>query len=200
MDETRQGETNDMDVLDGLQPHSSLESLEILGYGGTEFPLWTMKMALRNEIEGSWVRLDKLIKITISNCDKCEEIPMLGHLQNLRFLKLNGLSNVRFIGLSFYGIERFSASSMISDGNCQQKPTSFPALEMLHLSDMKSLTEWLEVEGSCTVFPHLELLKIESCPNFQSLPSHFPCLKKLIVSELGTDFSLSNVCSNTSFR
>ncbi|KAK6118952.1 hypothetical protein DH2020_047290 [Rehmannia glutinosa] len=45
-DESREGETNDEDVLEGLQPHPNLKSLEIYGFKGKHFPLWILKMVV----------------------------------------------------------------------------------------------------------------------------------------------------------
>ncbi|XP_057781573.1 putative disease resistance protein RGA3 [Salvia miltiorrhiza] len=49
----REGERNDENVLEGLQPHSDLKKLEIRGFKGRRFPLWTRKMAVRDAPGGS---------------------------------------------------------------------------------------------------------------------------------------------------
>ncbi|XP_057781462.1 putative disease resistance protein RGA3 [Salvia miltiorrhiza] len=89
----REGERNDEDVLEGLQPHSDLRVLQIDGFKGSRFPLWTMKMSVGDAPQGSWVLLNKLMSLTLWNCKECEEIPMLGQLPNLKSLVLSGLEN-----------------------------------------------------------------------------------------------------------
>ncbi|KAL2530346.1 Disease resistance protein RGA2 [Forsythia ovata] len=143
--------SHDESVLEGLQPHPNLRSIVIEGFRGNNFPLWTMKM----------LKLDKLIEIELINCYNCEEIPMLGHLPLLKYLKLEGLTNVRSIGLSFYGAIDCSSTSR-NDG--QETRVSFPSLKSLIIEEMPNLTEWAEAQMSgVQVFPCLEILEIVKC-------------------------------------
>ncbi|XP_073154097.1 putative disease resistance protein RGA1 [Henckelia pumila] len=89
--ERREGINNDHEVLEGLQPHQNLKRLVIRNFYRDKFPEWTMKM-----------NLPRLVKIVLINCDKCQAMPTLGHLQLLKFLEVNGLKNVTSIGPSFY--------------------------------------------------------------------------------------------------
>ncbi|KAJ0810844.1 putative leucine-rich repeat domain superfamily, winged helix-like DNA-binding domain superfamily [Helianthus annuus] len=69
-----QGETfaNDEEVLEGLEPNPRLKGLEIYNYMGTV-------------ISPSWmVNLENLVEIRFFRCKKCEHIPPLGRLPNLR--------------------------------------------------------------------------------------------------------------------
>ncbi|CAI9762868.1 unnamed protein product [Fraxinus pennsylvanica] len=79
-----------------------------------------------------WLKLDKLIEVNFSNCKNCEEIPMFGHLPLLKYLTLDGLTNVRSICPSFYG--------------GQETRVMFPALKRLIPKNMPNLTEWAEAE------------------------------------------------------
>ncbi|KAL2494313.1 putative disease resistance RPP13-like protein 1 [Forsythia ovata] len=142
---------HDESVLEGLQPHPNLRSIVIEGFRGKKFPLWTMKM----------LKLDKLINIGLRNCYNCEKIPMLGYLPLLKYLKLEGLTNVRSIGLSFYGAIDCSSTSR-NDG--QETQVSFLSLKSLIIKEMHNLTEWVEAQTSrVQVFPSLEILEIEEC-------------------------------------
>lgn len=105
-----------------------------------------------------------LIEIILKNCTQCEEVPTLGHLPGLSFLKIEGLENVRCIGTEFY-----------SDGNTTN--TLFPALRRFKLQGMRNLVEWKDVGAE--VFPCLEELIIEDCNVLTSVPYHFPSLQKL---------------------
>ncbi|MCD7472765.1 hypothetical protein HAX54_014099 [Datura stramonium] len=57
-------ETNDEYVLDGLQPHPNLKTLKVVNYFGTRFPSWFSEKLLPN-----------LVKLKLSGCQKCKEIP-----------------------------------------------------------------------------------------------------------------------------
>ncbi|KAH6816073.1 hypothetical protein C2S51_020893 [Perilla frutescens var. frutescens] len=150
-------EINDESVLEGLQPHPNLKVLSIKRFKGKRFPLWTQKMSVRDNPEGSWVGLNRLTVITLLNCRECEEIPALGHLPNLKSLYLVGLSNVQSINSSFYKVYNI--------GDCKETTINvFPVLESLTLVGMPKLREWAEVESgpNCEVkpFPHLQHLQI----------------------------------------
>ncbi|KAL1562128.1 putative disease resistance protein RGA1 [Salvia divinorum] len=94
-EEREDGKINDESVLEGLQPHPNLKKLEIRGFKGKTFPLWTQKMEVRYGSQGSWEPLKNLIQISLSSCSECEQIPKLEHLSNLKSLSLIGLKKVR---------------------------------------------------------------------------------------------------------
>ncbi|KAL8048974.1 hypothetical protein ABFX02_07G102700 [Erythranthe guttata] len=175
----REGGNGDESVLEGLQPHPNLESLKICGFGGRSLPSWCSNMP----------GLNKLMEIRLERCKECEQVPMLGHLPHLKNLYLDGLVNVRSIGSSFYGID--------------EKCVSFPALEMLELRGMSELTEWLQAElrsaapendQRLVVFPRLEYLQIIYCRQLKSAPSHFPCLKELLIDGVESELPLVSIC------
>ncbi|KAL7106409.1 hypothetical protein ACP275_07G111600 [Erythranthe tilingii] len=175
----REGGNGNESVLEGLQPHPNLESLKICGFGGRSLPSWCSNMP----------GLNKLMEIRLERCKECEQVPMLGHLPHLKNLYLDGLVNVRSIGSSFYGID--------------DKCVSFPALERLELSGMSELTEWLEAElpsaapendQRLVVFPRLEYLQIRHCRQLKSAPSHFPCLKELLIDGVESELPLASIC------
>ncbi|KAL2478673.1 putative disease resistance RPP13-like protein 1 [Forsythia ovata] len=175
---------HDESVLKGLQPHPNLRSIVIEGFRGKNFPLWTMKM----------LKLDKLIKIELRNCYNCEKIPMLGHLPLLKYLKLEGLTNVRSIGLSFYGASDCSSTSR---NHGQETRVSFPSLKSLIIEKMPNLTEWAEAQTSgVQVFPCLEILRIVNCCKLTTAPNHFPCLKELHIDGVDSDLP-SNIISSS---
>ncbi|KAI3470299.1 hypothetical protein Pfo_026962 [Paulownia fortunei] len=201
--QSREGETHDQNVLEGLQPHPNLKSLEIYGFKGRSFPLWTLRMVVRDNLEGCWVELNNLMEIRLTRCRECEEIPMLGQLPHLKSLYLCGLTGVRSIGSSFYGIDNCSTSSSNNNEVCKETIIVFRALERLELSDLSNLTEWLEAELPSTaetqlcevvVFPCLEYMKLDKCRQLMSAPSHFPCLKELEISEMDSGIPLANIC------
>ncbi|XP_057781369.1 putative disease resistance protein RGA1 [Salvia miltiorrhiza] len=186
--EDREGERNDEDVLEGLQPHSHLRELVIDEFNGKRFPLWTRKMAVRHMPGGSWVVLNNLLSLSLIRCREFEEIPMLGHLPNLKSLQLHELSNLKYINSSFYGMVNKDTRIV------------FPALEKFTLEDMPMLAEWAEIEISdgseVKLFPRLKHLEINECEQLMSVPSlgQLPNLKSLVL------IGLSNLkCINSSF-
>ncbi|XP_057778306.1 putative disease resistance RPP13-like protein 1 [Salvia miltiorrhiza] len=189
-DRFREGERNDEDVLEGLQPHSDLRELQIDGFKGSRFPLWTQKMSVRDAPQGSWVLLNYLIALKLSYCFECEEIPMLGHLPNLKSLELEGLSNLKCINSSFYGMVNKDTRIV------------FPALETFGLHGIPQLAEWAEIEISdgseVKLFPRLQHLEIKWCKQLMSVPSHVSsCLEFLWIDGIGVeclpaDWLLSN--------
>ncbi|CAA3015444.1 disease resistance RGA3 [Olea europaea subsp. europaea] len=192
-----EGNNNDESVLEGLQPHPNLKSMTIKGFRGTNFPSWTMRMEVFLDGHGQ-TKLDKLIQINFSNCKNCEEIPMFGHLPLLKYLTLDGLTSVRSIGRSFYGVS--------SSNGSQETGVMFPALERLVLKSMPNLTEWAEAEvmpvaktrtSRVQAFPCLEFLEIVDCYELNTSPSHFPCLKKLKIDIMDSDFPVTEILSSS---
>ncbi|KAL0410457.1 UNVERIFIED_CONTAM: hypothetical protein Slati_3635400 [Sesamum latifolium] len=134
--------------------------------------------------------LDKLIELKLIDCGRCEEIPALGHLPQLKILELVGLKNVKSISPYFYhprgGINE---STSTESGYCQSR--LFGALESFKLHDMPNLVEWTDKMSTnnaarvVDAFPCLKSLAISKCPNLSSAPSHgFPSLEELRISEV----------------
>ncbi|XP_027174246.1 putative disease resistance protein RGA3 [Coffea eugenioides] len=125
----------------------------------------------------NFTNLVNLRHFEVRNCTNCKELPTLGHMSSLRSLHLESLDGITSIGPSFYG------ESTIHSGSGSQSPLKlFPALEHFILRDTHSLTEWTEAEvhdRELMVFPVLEMIEIEDCPELATFPSHFPSLKKL---------------------
>ncbi|KAK9920810.1 hypothetical protein M0R45_029356 [Rubus argutus] len=91
--------SNDEDVLEGLQPHSNLEFLEIHRFKGERFPLW-MKSRF-------FLLNNNLKEIELANCNKCEGLPILGHLPNLRHVRIDTMRNLNVWDLSFMVMIKF---------------------------------------------------------------------------------------------
>ncbi|GFQ00720.1 putative disease resistance protein rga1 [Phtheirospermum japonicum] len=148
-----QNADNCYDVLKHLEPHESLQVLDLTNYMGSRFP------RRMNRLYG-------LIKISINNCG-CKELPSLGHLPWLKDLQLKGMSKLSYIDQEFYGYGR--------PGHI------FPSLEKLGLYDMPMLVDWYRFGGSDTrAFPRIKTLTIQGCTKLDHLP-YFPTLPDLIV-------------------
>ncbi|KAK4724877.1 hypothetical protein R3W88_027656 [Solanum pinnatisectum] len=173
-------------VLDGLQPHPNLKTFEVVRYLGTRFPSWFNEESLPN-----------LVKLKLSDCRSCKEIPSLGQLKFLRQLELVGFHKLECIGTTFYGIEDNNMGS--SSNNAIIKV--FPSLKELVLDNMRSLIEWKGLESIPTtsgvrMFPGLEKLRIRYCPLLKSTPKRFEILRELSIKGVDSEMPLLNLCSN----
>ncbi|CDP13841.1 unnamed protein product [Coffea canephora] len=147
------------DVLDNLQPHSSIKHLNIIGYGGTTFPNWLCNPSL-----------SRLESLSLSNCENCFSLPALGQLQSLQSLEIVGMSYIFDLVENFYG--DVSAT----------KP--FPSLKKLRIEKLPEWERWHIPSGE--VFNRLEELRIIDCPKLiGELPQQLASLQSLEISGCG---------------
>ncbi|XP_034898059.1 putative disease resistance protein RGA3 [Populus alba] len=143
-DDEGNNSVNSEDVLEGLQPHPDIRSLEIEGYKGEDFSSWILQ-------------LNNLTVLRLNGCSKLRQLPTLGCLPRLKILKMIGMPNVKCIGNEFYS----SGSAAVL----------FPALKKLTLSGLNGLEEWMVPGGEFVeVFPCLEKLRIKNCGKLESIP------------------------------
>ncbi|TYJ44802.1 hypothetical protein E1A91_A02G009200v1 [Gossypium mustelinum] len=149
------------EVLEGLQPHSGLQSLIVWNYGGEKLPSWMSRPVHGSNIVG------------ISNCINCKSLPPLGQLNSLKFLALRNMEKVKCIGNEFY-----------CDGSNQGQKEVFPALKTFILWRLENLKEWTAT-AAAIMFPCLEELFVSSCRLLKSVPLTGQCLslKKLCVED-----------------
>ena len=79
---------NDLNVLEGLQPHKNLRALRIHDFLGLRMP--------------NGIFVENLVEIHLSRCKRCETLPMLGQLSKLEVLEIRELSGVKSIGDELY--------------------------------------------------------------------------------------------------
>nr|XP_034911516.1 putative disease resistance RPP13-like protein 1 [Populus alba] len=152
-DDEGNSSVNSEDVLEGLQPHPDIRSLTIEGYGGENFSSWILQ-------------LNNLTVLRLKGCSKLRQLPTLGCLPRLKILQMIEMPNVKCIGNEFYS-SRDSAGVL------------FPALQILTLSMMDGLEEWIVPGGEVVaVFPCLEELTITYCGKLRQLPT-LGCLPRL---------------------
>ncbi|KAJ0860778.1 putative virus X resistance protein-like, coiled-coil [Helianthus annuus] len=154
-------DTLEEEVLNELKPNSdTLKTLSVVSYGGTQISNWVGDRSFH-----------ELVKVSIRGCKKCTSLPPFGLLPSLKRLQIQGMDEVKIIGLELTG----------NDVN------AFRSLEVLTLEDMSGWEGWsTKNEGSAAVFTCLKELYVKNCPqlinvSLQTLPS----LKVLEIDRCG---------------
>ncbi|KAF5775832.1 putative P-loop containing nucleoside triphosphate hydrolase, leucine-rich repeat domain superfamily [Helianthus annuus] len=149
------------EVLNELKPNSdTLKTLSVVSYGGTQISKWVGDRSFH-----------ELVNVSILGCKKCTSLPPFGLLPSLKRLQIQGMDEVKIIGLELTG----------NDVN------AFRSLEVLTFEDMSGWEGWsTKNEGSTAVFTCLKELHVKNCPklihvSLQALPS----LKVLEIERCG---------------
>jgi Leucine-rich repeat (LRR) protein len=134
-------------VLEALEPHTSLKYFGMNGYKGIKIPNWMTNTSI----------LEGLVEVKLSNCRNCERLPPLGKLPCLTTLYVSGMLHVKYIDDDLY------------EGATKK---AFPSLKKMRLDDLPNLERVLKAEG-VEMLSQLSDLKIEGIPKlaFPSLPS-----------------------------
>ncbi|TYH81367.1 hypothetical protein ES332_D03G195700v1 [Gossypium tomentosum] len=166
---------NSEEVMEGLRPHSKLQSLTVSLYRGESFPPWMLRPV--GDSNTDLFLLNNLMELKFFCCMNCESLPPLGQLHNLQYLELRKLTKVKRLGNEFYCNESVDGMNKVIK--------VFPALKKFTLSGMESLEEWTGMaETKMIMFPCLERLEIDRCPLLKSVPLTGQCssLEKLCIS------------------
>ncbi|KAL4601002.1 hypothetical protein ACB092_11G240400 [Castanea dentata] len=143
-----------------------LQKISLYNYSGVKFPNWMSS-------------LTTLVEFRLEDCNKCQHLPPLEQLPNLKCLSLNKLDSLEYMSEIDYG-EELSNSSFI------------PSLNELHLLRCPNLKGWWrqrrdsseEVDDDnnhlLPFFPGLSHLEIKNCPKLTSMPL-FPNVRWLIL-------------------
>ncbi|KAM3741358.1 hypothetical protein ACB098_08G170900 [Castanea mollissima] len=154
---------SERDVLNNLQPHTSLTKLVIKNYNGTSFPNWIGDSSFSN-----------ITVVHLNSCRNCSSLPSLGQLPSLQDLFVFGFDEVVTVDADFYG----SGSYTI---------TPFQSLKILRFAAMSKWEKWSpyhgEGEDEGGAFPSLQKLYLVECPKLSgSLPKHLPSLTFLQIN------------------
>ncbi|KAG6475563.1 hypothetical protein ZIOFF_064791 [Zingiber officinale] len=160
---------NDMVAEETFEPtlqltqgfHRNIEELKILrivSYMSIKLPGWLIR-------EESTSVLNKLTTVHLVNLRRCERLPSLGNLPNLKELAISGFDSIRLIDDDFYG----EGSSAL-----------FPGLRRLTFSQMPRLEKWdppsyfkeKSYQFRDRTFHFLEELTLIQCPKFREF--HMP--------------------------
>lgn len=135
------------EAIEHLQPHTNLQDLRIICYGGSKFPSWISNQCF-----------DALVRITLFRCENCRVLPSLGLLPGLEVLSLIELLGVKKIDF------HFGRDANSTEG---ENFVAFPSLQKLTIKSMVSLKEWRDMGEHD--FPRLTKLRIKDCPELVGL-------------------------------
>ncbi|KAJ9559305.1 hypothetical protein OSB04_013919 [Centaurea solstitialis] len=151
-------EIDDEEVVEGLEPNSSLKELLIKDFMGKMIcPSWMMK--LRN-----------LVKIEFEFCERCESIPPLGKLPSLKVIVIKSMA------IRCLDDDEFPCLQELSISFCEQLvslPNNLPTLKQLTLVAVPSLV------SLPNNLPKLTRLHIVGCPKLHCLPNELKELTSL---------------------
>lgn len=135
-------------VLERLTPPRTLEHLILSGYMSKEFPNWMSCISSS---------LPFLTYLMLSNLGRCDVLPPIGLLPNLRCLYMVNIPNIRKIGKEFYG---------------EGKPCL--KLRCIQLEKMDNLVEWWTTQSGEDndefLIPNLHKLDLLDCPRLKFMP------------------------------
>ncbi|VAH72327.1 unnamed protein product [Triticum turgidum subsp. durum] len=162
-------------VFELLVPPRNLETLYIFGFFGQRYPTWFGTACLSS-----------VTHLFLKNLRSCVDLPPVGQLQNLKFLRIDGAHAVTKVGPEFVG---YKVGEPISN-----EFIAFPKLEWFFIKDMPNWEEWSFFKGVENVvdeggedggdeihngdaqstrlqlLPRLAKLKVEGCPKLRALP------------------------------
>ncbi|XP_020986753.2 putative disease resistance protein RGA4 [Arachis duranensis] len=156
------------EVLEALQPHSTLKLLTIHAYEGLHWPTWMGNNSATNN----------LISLHFYDCQNCH-LPPVGKLPCLKKLVVSGMDDVQYI------------DEDESYDNVEATPL-FRSLEELEVHKLPNMERLLKRETTHMLLS-LSYLYINNCPKLQ-LPC-LPSVKKLHVRECSNEQlkSISNL-------
>ncbi|KAJ9550090.1 hypothetical protein OSB04_022633 [Centaurea solstitialis] len=140
-------QVTEYEVLNSLRPPPKLKTLRILSYGGTIFPSWVGEPSF-----------NQLTELTLHGCERCTDLPPLGHLGSLKKLFVDSMDGVKTFSFELPGRSTDSFQG-----------TAFPLLEVLQFSNMQGWERWStrlgdNNDGTSRSFPFLREVYVTNCP------------------------------------
>nr|UBY07411.1 NBS-LRR disease resistance protein [Dasypyrum villosum] len=155
-DQEKDDESRDVEeVLQCLEPHSNIQKLEIRGYHGLEISQWMRKPQM----------FDCLRELKMSDCPKCNSIPVIWLSISLEILSLEKMDNLTTL----------CNNLDVEAGGCITPLQIFPRLKKMSLIELPSLEIWAEnsvgvPSHNLVTFPVVEELVIKNCPKLACIP------------------------------
>ncbi|CAI9102412.1 OLC1v1000677C1 [Oldenlandia corymbosa var. corymbosa] len=78
----RKGQSNEYIVMERLHPNPRLQHLSIINFDGSKFPSRIVQTRESSQL------FRNLVSIKLGNCNRCTQIPQLGHLPSLKHMEL----------------------------------------------------------------------------------------------------------------
>ncbi|WVZ91833.1 hypothetical protein U9M48_037956 [Paspalum notatum var. saurae] len=142
-------------VLESLVPPGELEFLEIHGYHGLAISQWMRDPQIFRCIR----------KLIISNCPRCEDLPIVWLSSSLEHVSLSGMDSLTTLCKNIDVDDAESISVQV-----------FPRLKEMKLKDLPNLERWTESSAGephkSVMFPQLE--KLEVMMETQTFPASSP--------------------------
>lgn len=157
---------NQDEVIEALQLHPGMQSLVISSYGGTRFPNWLVSLTNPKDL-------------SLQECQHCTILPPLGRLPSLATLHIDGLHNLKSLGLEFLGATDNVNDQITTDSKDRSLALSsaeniaFPKSKKLKFSNMESWEEWNMIRAAdehIKIMTRLCFLKLYNCSNLKALP------------------------------
>ncbi|GKV31568.1 hypothetical protein SLEP1_g40246 [Rubroshorea leprosula] len=178
----------DEDVLEGLQPHSDLQVLEIDGYGGKNLPSWMLKNVSNCDL----FLLKNLAKLRLEECKKLESIPVMTGFSSLQMLSISSCVELGIIADGAF--VKLVSLKELRIFNCHKlERVSSNGLSLPHsllIPDCKEL-------NSLSTSTCLKVLSFRFCENLRSIPSLYglSCLEEILFIECGLEHLPSGLSS-----
>ncbi|CAL4926009.1 unnamed protein product [Urochloa decumbens] len=156
--------SKDEELLECLQPHDNLRSLEIVGYGGVKSSSWMTKTSSS---------LSSLTSMYLIDCMNCKTLPPLHLLPSLQVLEIRRMPS----------LAKVSAIPQRADHEL------FPKLKSLVFEGALHCTEWLtgNSKSRSMAFPCLCELEIRNCPKLTTFPDLPLSLTAMIIENVGLE-------------
>jgi hypothetical protein len=171
--ETNDAPKDDEDlIIDKLEPHIRLESLEIAGYNGIRFPTWINHFSVINKY---------MVSMELRRCRNWMFLPALGNLHHLKHLELQNLAELEQIGQPLDVSLPPNMKTLVVEGckKLSELPLLPPSLARIEICDV-GLTilpriddqqdNEMDFEG---MPPQLVSVIISECSNLTSLEGSF---------------------------
>ncbi|WCJ33188.1 Disease resistance protein RGA2 [Euphorbia peplus] len=157
-------------TIEALQPHPSLEALQVYDYGGSVFPSWI-------------TLLTQLKDLRLLSCSTCLQLPSLGKLPSLEKLLVGHFNSLKSVGVEFIGI-----------GQSTDSYVAFPKLKELTFRFMVEWEDWISITTSAAdiagsssnadatrrrAMPSLLSLSIYDCPKLREIPQDLQLMPQL---------------------
>ncbi|GLT27390.1 hypothetical protein SLA2020_023930, partial [Shorea laevis] len=178
----------DEDVLEGLQPHSDLQVLEIDGYGGKNWSSWMSKNVLNCDM----FLLKNLAELRIVQCKKLESIPVMTGFSSLQMLSISNCAELSTIAEgAFVKLASLKELHILNCPKLERVSSNGLILpQSLLIPDCREL-------NSLSTSTCLKVLNLRHCKNLRSIPSLFglSSLEQVIVRPCGLEHLPSGLSS-----